>query len=124
MLLVLVTACANVANLLLSRAVDRERDFVIQAVLGAGRGRLVRELLIEGLLLGAAAGGPGLIAASWAVARLVDLAPPHVMFATSTAISVDLRVALFGVSLALMVGVLCNLPPALRALRWFGPWRD
>ena len=113
--LVLLTACANVANLLLSRAVDRQREFAIRLVLGASRGRLVRELLIEGLLLGVVAGVAGVVAAAWAVETLVNLAPPSLTYATTTGIGVDGRVILFGLSLSILTGVLCNLPPALRS---------
>ena len=118
--LVLLTACANVANLLLSRAVDRQREFAIRLVLGAGRGRLTRELLIEGLVLGLIAGAAGLVAASSAVEALVKLAPPSLMSSTTTSIAVDARVVMFGLALAVITGVLCNLPPALRSARGQG----
>jgi putative ABC transport system permease protein len=115
--LVLLTACANVANLLLSRAVERQREFSIRLVLGASRIRLVRELLIEGLLLGIAAGAAGLVAAHYAVDTLVRLAPGSLLQSTTTSIGVDARVILFGFGLAILTGVLCNLPPALRFRR-------
>ena len=118
--LVLLTACANVANLLLSRAVDRQREFTIRLVLGASRGRLFRELLIEGLLLGLAAGAAGLAAAAWAIDNLVRLAPASLMYATTSPIGVDGRVVLFGLALSVLTGVLCNLPPAIRSWRAHG----
>jgi putative ABC transport system permease protein len=115
--LVLLTACANVANLLLSRALDRQREFAIRLVLGATRGRIFRELILEGLLLGLAAGAVGTLVARWAVHTLVRLAPESLLYVTTTSIEVDGRVLLFGFSISILTGVLCNLPPALRTLR-------
>ena len=90
--LVLLTACANVANLLLSRAIDRHREFTIRLVLGASRLRLFRELLVEGLLLGLACGAVGLLVARWGIDSLVRLAPDTLLEATRTGIAVDGRV--------------------------------
>ena len=118
--LVLLTACANVANLLLSRSIERQREFAIRRMLGAARSRLVRELVVEGMLLGMAAGAAGLLGAQWALATLVRLMPDNILYATSQGIEVNTRVALFGISLAIATGVLCNLPPALRMLRQEG----
>ena len=118
--LVLLTACANVANLLLSRAIDRHREFTIRLVLGASRLRLFRELLVEGLILGLACGSVGLLVARWGIDSLVALAPDTLLDATRTGIAVDARVVVFGFAISLLTGVLCNVPPALRTLRAAG----
>ena len=118
--LVLLTACANVANLLLSRAIDRHREFTIRLVLGASRLRLFRELLVEGLILGVACGAVGLLVARWGLDSLVALAPDTLLEATRTGIAVDGRVVIFGFAVSLLTGVLCNVPPALRTLRASG----
>lgn len=120
--LVLLVAGANVANLLLTRAIDRHREFSIRLMLGASRARLVRELLIEGLALGVAAGSLGLLAAHWSVGTLVRLAPDDLLLATTTDIGVDGRVIAFGFALSIATAVLCNLPPAFRTMR--APGRD
>ena len=115
--LVLLTAGANVANLLLSRAIERQREFAIRRMLGASAGRLCRELLIEGVVLGLISGAAGLVVARWAVGTLVTLLPEALLAATSQRVAVDVRVIAFGLLLAIVTGVLCNLPPALRTLR-------
>jgi putative ABC transport system permease protein len=118
--LVLLTACANVANLLLSRAIDRHREFAIRRMLGATIPRVVRELFVEGLLLGLLSGAAGLVVATWAVGTLVRLMPDALLSATSQRVDVDARAIAFGLTVAMLTGILCNLPPALRAIRHQG----
>jgi putative ABC transport system permease protein len=113
---VLLIACANVANLLLARAVERTREVSIRAALGASRWRTVRQLLVESLLLSIAGGGLGWLAAGWGV-RLFDAAllpavkPPYIDF------SMDLRAFVYLGAVTLGTGVLFGLAPALQASR-------
>jgi putative ABC transport system permease protein len=108
---VLLIACANVANLLLARAVGRQRELAIRAALGAGRGRLIRQSLTESLLLGLLGGAGGCLVATYLLALFIAIAPegiPRLQQAT-----VDLRVLLFALSASLICGVLFGLAPAL-----------
>lgn len=111
--LVLLIACTNAASLLLARATGRAREMATRSALGAGRARLIRQMLVESLMLATLAGAAG-IAVAWITSRmLMQLKPSSIPI--TLAIPIDWRVVLFTAAVSIATGIVFGLAPALRA---------
>jgi putative ABC transport system permease protein len=114
--LVLVIGCANLANLALARGVAREREVVVRASLGAGRWLLIRQFLVEHILLSVAGGVLGILVGYLTMKGMLLLLPPF-PFAREIAVAMDGRVLMFAMGVAIFTGVLFGLAPAIQATR-------
>jgi predicted permease len=113
--IVLLIACVNVAGLLLVRAIRRRREYAVRLALGAGSGVILRESVVEGVLLSFASGLMGLVFAAIAIRTALHLLPESMPRVDS--ISIDASVVAFSLLLALATGAICSLAPAFAALR-------
>ena len=114
--LVLLIACANVANLLLARAASRQKEIAIRLAVGASRGRLVSQLLTETVILSLLGGCAGLAFAFWGVRILMGFMPQQAI-PIDLDVSPDVRLLGFSFAVSLLTGILCGLAPALKATR-------
>jgi putative ABC transport system permease protein len=112
---VLLIACANVANLLLSRAAARQKEIAVRMAIGASRGRLMRQLLSESLTLSLLGGAAGMVAAVFAIRAMNTLLPPNLL--PVPVIPIDSTVMLFAFGITLATGLLFGLAPAWHAAR-------
>ncbi|HEY1338116.1 MAG TPA: ABC transporter permease, partial [Bryobacteraceae bacterium] len=110
--LVMLIACANVASLMLARAVSRERELAMRAALGAGRFRLIRQCLTESAVLGVAGGGLGIVLAAVGLRRFLAFWPGDLPRASE--VQLDWRVLTFALAVSLVCGLLFGIAPALR----------
>ena len=114
--LVLLIACVNVSNLMLARSTGRTREFAIRAALGAGRGRLLRQSLIESTMLALIGGAGGLFIAAWGTTAALKALPTALP--RQEEVTLDLRVLLFTIGISLLTGIVSGVAPAFKTSRW------
>ena len=114
---VLLIACANVAGLILARSANRQKELAVRQTLGAGRARIVRQLMTESLLLATTGGGLGILVAVWGVHALTRLISSSLDQPFPFVIAPDWRVLAFTSCVTLATGILCGVAPSLRSAR-------
>jgi predicted permease len=114
--LLLLIVCTNLANLLLARALSRRKEIAVRLAIGAGRGRLIRQLLTESVVLALGGGVLGLLVAWWTTQLIVGFQPP-VMFKLSLDLGIDGNVLFFTFFVSLLAGILFGLAPAIQATK-------
>jgi predicted permease len=112
---VLMIACANIANLLLARAAIRQNEMMVRAAIGASRGRLMRQLLVESVVLSIAGGAAGLLVAVWALHAVNQMLPPNTL--PVPAVEMDAKVVLFALGSTIATGLLFGIAPAWRTAK-------
>jgi putative ABC transport system permease protein len=113
--LVLLIACANVANLLLARAATRHKEMAVRTALGAGRNRIFRQLLAESLVLSIAGGAAGFFLSIWGIRALISISPRNIV--DLSGVGPDFRILAFTMIVSILTGLLFGVAPALSAFR-------
>ena len=115
--LVLLIACANVANLLIARATARQKEIAVRLAMGASRGQIVSQLMVESLLLSLTGGAAGLLLAVWIDRTLLSFMPPGPTNTLTISATPDWRIMLFALGTSLLTGIIFGLVPAVQATR-------